>query len=699
MSHSDLIQYIRDMVREGRSWSEVKDALVKEGWADEDIRHGLAEYATQEAFELRKDVSNIKSEFKDLVRELKQGLADELRQQGATGAAPGVAAPLGAPPPYRGESSARAVGALAPPPYRADPLGSQPSRPSFEQYRGALKADTKKPFASRDLEARIGGQWFARIGIVAMLIGFATFFAYAVNQGWINEFARVAIGVALGALALILGEVWRERYPAYSQILTGGGLALEYFSFYAAFSFYGLIPYPVAFLIFAAITGVGGWLAVRANAAAVAVLAILGGFSTPMFLGWDVSRLGVYFTYFAILDLGVLALASVKPWRALNLVSFIATVVWMLAWYGGSYHAADLPMFFGFLTLFFAIFTLAGLAYHVIRRQAGESFDLALLLLAAAFYFLLGHAILKPEYGDFLGLFAAGLAGLYLFLTLLVRSIHPEGGAVTWTLLALAIAFLTIAIPLQFDGRPITFAWAAEAAVLVFAGFQAASSRLRTAGVILLGFVALRLLVVEYEIDLQNFVPVANGRFLTYAFAIAAMFAVAWRYKVAWATVDKHERFLVPALALAANFFALYILSVEAIAYFDSEMIRSSLSARSSLCTGTPYAYCPRAANADAVGLQSAKNLSLSIIWGLYSIGMLVSGIIRRFQPVRLAAIVLFWITIFKVFLYDSSNLETPYRIVAFIGLGALLLVTAYFYNRYKDRINEFILHRDYAST
>ncbi|MBI3305209.1 DUF2339 domain-containing protein [Candidatus Parcubacteria bacterium] len=685
MSHPDLIQYIRDMVREGRSWSEVKDALVKEGWADEDIRHGLAEYATQEAFELRKDVSNIKSEFKDLVRELKQSITEELREQGASGGA-GAAAP--APPPYQTVPSGATREAPAPPPYRGESSGSQPYRPS------ALKAETQKPFASRDLEARIGGQWFARIGIVAMLIGFATFFAYAVNQGWINEPMRVVIGVACGALALVLGEMWRERYPTYSQILTGGGLALEYFSFYAAFSFYGLIPFPVAFLIFTAITASGGWLALRANAVGVAIIAILGGFSTPIFLGWDKNQIGLYFTYFAILDLGVLGLAALRPWRALNLLSFIATLVWMLSWYGGFYASADLPLFMAFLTLFFVIFTLAGIAHHVIRREREEGFDLALLLLSAAFYFLLGHTVLKPEFGDFLGLFAAGLAGLYLFLALLVRSIHPKGSKVTWTLVALAIAFLTIAVPLQFDGRPITLAWAAEAAVLVFAGFQVASSRLRIAGVILLTLVALRLFATEYEIDLQNFVPVANGRFLTYAFAIAAMFAVAWRYKVAWATVDKQERFLVPTLALAANFFALYILSAEAIAYFDSEIIRSHSP---SLCTTGIPPYCLSTAKADAVGIQSAKNLSLSVIWGLYSIGMLVSGIIRRFQPVRLAAIALFWVTIFKVFLYNSSNLETPYRIVAFIGLGALLLVTAYFYNRYKDRINEFILHRDYA--
>ncbi len=688
MFHPDLIQYIRDMVREGRSWSEVKDALIKEGWADEDIRHGLAEYATQEAFELRKDVSNIKNEFKDLVRELKQSITEELREPVTPGGA-GAAAP--APPAFRGESSARAAGASAPPPYR----------PKFDQYRAALAAERKtKPFASRDLEARIGGQWFARIGIVAMLIGFATFFAYAVNQGWINEPMRVVIGVACGALALILGEMWRERYPAYSQILTGGGLALEYFSFYAAFSFYGLIPFPVAFLIFTAITASGGWLALRANAVGVAIIAILGGFSTPVFLGWDKNQIGLYFTYFAILDLGVLGLAALRPWRALNLLSFIATIVWMLSWYGGFYASADLPLFMAFLTLFFIIFTLAGIAHHVIRREREEGFDLALLLLSAAFYFILGHAILKPEYGDFLGLFAAGLAALYLFLTLLVRAVHPEGSKVSFAFLALAVAFLTIAIPLQFDGRPITLAWAAEATVLVLAGFHMASKRLRVAGVILLTLVALRLFATEYEIDLQNFVPVANGRFLTYAFAIAAMFAVAWRYKVAWATVEKDERFLVPTLALVANFFALYILSAEAIAYFDSQIASQATSPAIYRCPNNILASrCVPSGSVETGALVSAKNLSLSAIWGLYSIGMLISGIIRRFQPIRLAAIVLFWITIFKVFLYDSSNLETPYRIVAFIGLGGLLLVTAYFYNRYRERINEFILHRDYAST
>ncbi|OGF48860.1 MAG: hypothetical protein A2231_08515 [Candidatus Firestonebacteria bacterium RIFOXYA2_FULL_40_8] len=53
-------------------------------------------------------------------------------------------------------------------------------------------------------------------------------------------------------------------------------------------------------------------------------------------------------------------------------------------------------------------------------------------------------------------------------------------------------------------------------------------------------------------------------------------------------------------------------------------------------------------------------------------------------------AILLFIITSIKVFLVDLSFLDTGYRIVSFIGLGVILIVTAYLYSRYKDKILEF---------
>ena len=70
---------------------------------------------------------------------------------------------------------------------------------------------------------------------------------------------------------------------------------------------------------------------------------------------------------------------------------------------------------------------------------------------------------------------------------------------------------------------------------------------------------------------------------------------------------------------------------------------------------------------------------------------LLVVGIIRRSRPIRLAALGLLAIPIVKVFVYDVFTLEQVYRIIAFIGLGVLLLISAYLYHRYSKSIRGFI--------
>jgi uncharacterized membrane protein len=62
----------------------------------------------------------------------------------------------------------------------------------------------------------------------------------------------------------------------------------------------------------------------------------------------------------------------------------------------------------------------------------------------------------------------------------------------------------------------------------------------------------------------------------------------------------------------------------------------------------------------------------------------MVVGIWRRTATLRIMAIMLFGVAIAKIFIYDLSFLETLYRIFSFIGLGVILLVVSYLYQRYK---------------
>ena len=85
--------------------------------------------------------------------------------------------------------------------------------------------------------------------------------------------------------------------------------------------------------------------------------------------------------------------------------------------------------------------------------------------------------------------------------------------------------------------------------------------------------------------------------------------------------------------------------------------------------------------------LTNLRHLSLSGSWLVYSIILMIIGIWRRMQRLRIIAIVLFGITILKIFIYDLSFLQTLYRIFSFVGLGVMLLATSYLYQRYKTFI------------
>lgn len=80
-------------------------------------------------------------------------------------------------------------------------------------------------------------------------------------------------------------------------------------------------------------------------------------------------------------------------------------------------------------------------------------------------------------------------------------------------------------------------------------------------------------------------------------------------------------------------------------------------------------------------------HLRMSGTWIVYSILLMILGFVRRLRAVRVGALLLLLVTILKVFLYDLSYLEQPYRIVSFIALGVILLVAGFLYQRFKHVI------------
>ena len=95
----------------------------------------------------------------------------------------------------------------------------------------------------------------------------------------------------------------------------------------------------------------------------------------------------------------------------------------------------------------------------------------------------------------------------------------------------------------------------------------------------------------------------------------------------------------------------------------------------------------------DIAGYQDIFKLGLSILWSVYSLLLVSLGIYKKKKYLRISALVLFGVTLAKLFLYDISNLSTISKTVVLIVLGLLLLIISFLYNKFKDDIGDETKH------
>ena len=169
------------------------------------------------------------------------------------------------------------------------------------------------------------GNPLARIGIVILFFGAAFLAKYANDNSMIPVELRF-IALALGAFALlIVGWRLREKRAIYGQLLQGGGIAGLYLTVFAATRLYQLLPFTLAFALLAVVALAAAVLAVAQNALSLAVIGTAGGFLAPIMVSTGSGNYVALFTYYAVLNLGVFAVAWFRTWRVLNVLGFLFT--------------------------------------------------------------------------------------------------------------------------------------------------------------------------------------------------------------------------------------------------------------------------------------------------------------------------------------------------------------------------------------
>lgn len=327
---------------------------------------------------------------------------------------------------------------------------------------------------TEEWEALIGGRLLNRIGALALILGLAFFFKYAVDQNWIGQGMRVFAGLLVGVVLLALAYRSHTRGLAiFGQGLVGAGQAMLYLSIYASFNFYHLVPQPVALTAMGLVTVLGFVQAMYYDSLAVSLLACVGGYLTPFLLDSGASALGTVL-YVLLVNLGVLVVLTRKAaWIVLEPIALVATYAIYFSWYFMSYTSGSAGLAVAALSLFWGLF-LAFDIYSLLTssEMQRESRHVLGALNGVAYYAGL-FALLGPTHRTLLALFTIAIGGIHVAVLILIK--RRQGldllTAARYTLSAMVL--LAVATAVQFHGFIVVTLWALEALPLVWFGTRA----------------------------------------------------------------------------------------------------------------------------------------------------------------------------------------------------------------------------------
>jgi uncharacterized membrane protein len=276
---------------------------------------------------------------------------------------------------------------------------------------------------------------------------------------------------------------------------------------------------------------------------------------------------------------------------------------------------------------------------------------------------LAADALIAPRIVGIAPRVTLALAVWYGLLTVAARGWRTDVALHTT---ALTMTFTAAAAALFFDGPWLTVALALDGAALVWLALRADSRWMRVWGHVILVIGIVRALALLGEPAPVSYLPVFNPHALAGLFVVAVLFGLA--------RFHPRKRTSGPAwlpgardvLIVSANLLALIVISSEIDAFFNRRAWTASLE---------------RGRGAETTA-ELSRQLSLSIAWAVYAVGLVFAGIRRRYRPIRYLAIFVFGITILKVFTVDLATLDRVSKMLSVMGLGILLLIASYLYQR-----------------
>jgi uncharacterized membrane protein len=314
--------------------------------------------------------------------------------------------------------------------------------------------------------------WPIKVGVLLLLIGLGSALKYLLAQGYISVSIELRLlGVAAICIAVVIfGLRSAKKRREFGLSMQGGGLGGLLLTLYASLQLYHVLPSLYAFIGMVVTVAVGVGLAVRQDALWLAVFAQIGGFAAPILCSTGSGAYQQLFSYYLVLNFGILAIALWKGWRALNVIGAIATfgigITWGVTYYRPEYFKSVEP----FLLAFFAMYLVITILYVLKHKENRKS------ILDGALIFGVPLATINAQAGLLQNSTKLGISAfigslIYGLLSYILLRID-RAELLRQSFLMIAVTLFTLSIPLYFSAQVTCALWAIEGAGILWLGLK-----------------------------------------------------------------------------------------------------------------------------------------------------------------------------------------------------------------------------------
>ncbi len=353
----------------------------------------------------------------------------------------------------------------------------------------------RQPFS---LENFIGLKLLHLVGIVVLVIGLSIGVKYAIDEQLISETARIMLAYLSGGLIFFLSFKLKAKYTLFSAILFSGGIASLYFTTYAAFVYYNMFPFWMAFLLMIALTAYTTYGAISYEREEIGVLGMVGAYSIPFLISQNNENATLFFSYILVINFGVIFISFKKMWKVMSQLAMFITWVLFISWLSQRYEYGQFTSGIGFMLAFYLLFTIGAVAYHFSKQTKLTLFDIEMILannlaLYLGSLFIVGDGTINKALTNITGVFCL-LTGLMALLS--SRFLSAEQ-FLKRILLVKSLCYLVLYVAMQWDGISVTLLWLLLSIILFAWGMFKKISWLRMSSIILVSLTLLKLITID----------------------------------------------------------------------------------------------------------------------------------------------------------------------------------------------------------